>query len=399
MTRITGETLERIEALVDEIRQGGRLFRGESEHYPKVSSTLYRRFESILTTTTKLTPHKLQKSLGHYAKKHFGRELEKFKQDTGEIMRWSGGYDPTKFTEDQVRRVWPMMQHLGGATNLIDFTTDPKIALFFSCSSSLGKNGRVLTFQGSHGYDLIDAQWPQNRIKSQKSRFVWSDSGYVSDEDVKVTDVPQELKVPILKWLVRQIPSISHATMYEDMPGYAKHSSMYEYAVLRVSSNFLLVDDVMDRVREQDVISGRMVREVLMHMDAAVKEMRALVAKEPWFTWAHWQLGNILRGQVGPLQAIVNHRQVDPEMSAQMRIKRERCLDDAIRAYQEALDWIAENDHDPSGETVAILVDLGVAHKMKGNHQDAESALERAMSANPEQTKKLIQDRSGMLEA
>ena len=36
------------------------------------------------------------------------------------------------------------IQHYGGSTNLIDFTKDYFVALFFACNSSLDKDGRLI---------------------------------------------------------------------------------------------------------------------------------------------------------------------------------------------------------------------------------------------------------------
>ena len=209
------EALSRIKSLIAEIGESG-LFRGEAEHFPKIDSTLYRRFKHVLGS--KIKPRLIQDQLAHFAVRHIGSELEQYKRDTGEIVSWSGDFDPTKFSEDAVR-VWSMMQHLGAATNLIDFSTDPNVALFFACAGSLEKNGRVLILVENHDYDLISAKWPANRIKAQRSRFVWSPVGYVAADKVRVVDVPKEMKIPALKWLKRQNPPVSHSTMYEDMPG------------------------------------------------------------------------------------------------------------------------------------------------------------------------------------
>ncbi len=38
------------------------------------------------------------------------------------------------------------MQHFGGKTNLIDFTTDYRVALFFACDGAHGECGRVVSF-------------------------------------------------------------------------------------------------------------------------------------------------------------------------------------------------------------------------------------------------------------
>ena len=180
----------------------------------------------------------------------FRDEAERYKRDTGEIVSWSEGFDPTKFSEYAVR-VCSMMQYLDAATNLIDFSTDPNVALFFACAGSLEKNGRVLILIENHDYDLISAKWPANRFKAQRSRFVWSPVGYVAADEVRVVDVPKEMKIPALKWLKRQNPPVSHSTMYEDIPGYVSQSAMYENTLLQYYVNFQQADNSVCSLRQQ----------------------------------------------------------------------------------------------------------------------------------------------------
>ena len=270
MTGITDETRKRVEKLIEDIHQSGKFFRGEPEHYPKISSTLYRRFEPILTPNSRVSVKMLQNNLADFAIRHVGQE-------------------------DSIH-TWSMMQHLGAATNLIDFTRDPKVALFFSCLNPWDKDGRVLILRKNHSYSLITGTSPQNRIRAQKSQFVWSANGYVSDTDVEQINIPQELKIPALKYLIKQKPSVSHATMYADMPGYVKHSLMYEQALLWNYDNFLPLSNEISRI-EQKYQAGNLevcdVSKIQMRMKQATQKMESLVAEYPWFSRAHWQLGQI----------------------------------------------------------------------------------------------------------
>ena len=354
------EALPRIESLIAEIGEEG-LFRGEAEHFPNIASTLYRRFKCVLGS--KATAHSIQVQLAHFAVKHFGSELEQYKRDTGELDRWSGGYDPTKFSEDGVR-VWSMMQHLGAATNLIDFSTDPKVALFFACAGSVEVDGRVLILVKDHDYDLISAEWPANRIQAQRSRFVWSPEGYVAADKVRVVNVPQELKIPALKWLKRQAPPVSHSTMYEDMPGYVSQSAMYEDALCEYLVHFQQADDSVESLRRLADAGEDGTACLQTFLDAAGK-METLAMRVPWFTWAHWQLGRMF-------------------MAANQ-------LDAAMHAYEEAWDWCT--DHDPSvDEKVRILVDLGLTYERLGKSEGARWAYERAKSMDQTLAENLIQD-------
>ena len=73
------------------------------------------------------------------------------------------------------------LQHFGGKTNLIDFTDDYLIALFFACDGSHEKEGRVILLKRESD-DYVIAPPPRRtipRVESQKSVFVESPTGFV----------------------------------------------------------------------------------------------------------------------------------------------------------------------------------------------------------------------------
>ena len=114
--------LERTQALMGEIvrrsseREGTCVYRGEPQRYPVVSSGLYR---------------KMQESTNE------AFDIARVEQEMVENAR-----QYTTLTEDD--EILAEIQHFGGATNLIDFTDDYLIALFFACVGSEDKDGRVM---------------------------------------------------------------------------------------------------------------------------------------------------------------------------------------------------------------------------------------------------------------
>ena len=70
------------------------------------------------------------------------------------------------------------IQHNGGKTNLIDFTTDYLVALFFACDSKPSESGRVILLSESgegyygEGYYIDRPANPTHRVIAQKSVFV-----------------------------------------------------------------------------------------------------------------------------------------------------------------------------------------------------------------------------------
>ena len=125
--RTVNGILRKIEEKAD---TGEYLYRGEPEHYQedpyygKISSNLYRDF---------------------LEREGFDVEAEHFDVEVVQEAMLSAA---RKFFRKTVRdfEILAEIQHYGGKTNLIDFTTDYLIALFMVCDreESLGKDGRVI---------------------------------------------------------------------------------------------------------------------------------------------------------------------------------------------------------------------------------------------------------------
>ncbi len=112
--------LEIIGRIAETTADGDFIYRGEPEHYEKVSSSLWRECRKVLETE-EFDIGAIQKRMLE-ASKDYTHEKDDF-----EIL-----------TE---------LQHYGGHTNLIDFTTDNHIALFFACDGSPDKPSRIILFQ------------------------------------------------------------------------------------------------------------------------------------------------------------------------------------------------------------------------------------------------------------
>ena len=177
---------------------GDYIFRGEPECYEKVSSTLYRQLEKARVESPGDMVENVQSS-----------ELE----------------EASKFTKKTDEfEILSEIQHFGGKTNLIDFTTDPYIALFFACYDldSLEEDGRVI-LQDKNGAAKDWIREPRNpdpdsRVGAQKSIFVRPPKGVVVP-DKKVV-IPKDLKLPILTFLARQEHPISPESVYHDPQGF-----------------------------------------------------------------------------------------------------------------------------------------------------------------------------------
>ena len=125
------------------------------------------------------------------------------------------------------------LQHYGGKTNLIDFTTDYLRALFFACNGSPSKNGRIVLLQRNEDidkkYNVKKPDNPINRVIAQKSVFVQPLGGFIDPQDIcgRVLTIPKDLKQWILQHL-RKYHDISTETIYNDLHGFIKNQNLHQ---------------------------------------------------------------------------------------------------------------------------------------------------------------------------
>ena len=194
---------EKIQEIVAKSSDGDYIYRGEPEHYKdppycgKVSSRLWREYRNI--------------DVGiHTIEKVQELELE----------------DAKKYVNGDEFETLTQLQHYGGKTNLIDFTTDYLIALFFACDGSYDKPGRVIllskTEEIKEKYRIEEPRNPQNRVIAQKSIFVQPPKGFIEPEPDDVINICKSLKLPTLEYL-RKYHNISTETIYNDLHGFIKN--------------------------------------------------------------------------------------------------------------------------------------------------------------------------------
>ena len=191
---------------------GDYIYRGEPEHheespyYGKICSSLYRQYARI--------------------------EADEFDIEVvqEEILAEAEGYSHE--TDDHIE-ILTQLQHYGGKTNLIDFTTDHLIAIFFACdrSDSLKENGRLIIFKKNEERKdmILLPRNPQNRVIAQKSVFVRHPDGFLSPDDVEIITIPARLKQALLTHL-RKYHGISTETIYNDLHGFITNQHFHENA-------------------------------------------------------------------------------------------------------------------------------------------------------------------------
>ena len=196
------------------------IYRGEPEHYEEVSSSLYRQYRDI--DVEHFDIEVVQKEILNKAKE--------YTQETNEF------------------EILAELQHHGGRTNLIDFTTDYRIALFFACDGFHDKDGRLILQRREAIRDQIKRpQNPVNRVIAQKSVFVQPPKGFV-EPDAEI-DIPKDLKQPILDHL-RKYHGISTETIYNDLHGFIKNQGIHQSAYTEFYTG-LTSSDAESRIRRQ----------------------------------------------------------------------------------------------------------------------------------------------------
>ena len=181
---------------------GGRryIFRGEPQCYDDVSSTLYREFRDLGFDLGKVDVEIVQSAILDQAR-NFADQA-----DDIEIMS--------------------ELQHYGGKTNFIDFTTDYLIALFFASDGFPESDGRLLLLESTdeRKHFIYEARNPRNRILAQKSIFVRPPTGIIQPDNIIIT--PRRMKQPLQNYL-RRLHGISTVTIYNDLMGFIRHHNLH----------------------------------------------------------------------------------------------------------------------------------------------------------------------------
>lgn len=206
--------LELTREVVEKSAIGNCIYRGEPEHYEeykgykkyngKVSSALYRLAPADFDSG-KSDLENLQKEILKDARNHI--------------------HDHEKANFELLTE----LQHYGSKTNLIDFTTDYHIALFFACNGSHDQDGRVIVLQRTKNIDekyrVQRPLKPLNRVMAQKSIFTQPHKGFIDPNDLITVTVPANLKQWILIYL-RNFQDISTQSIYNDLHGFIRNKDI-----------------------------------------------------------------------------------------------------------------------------------------------------------------------------
>ena len=207
--------LAKIAEIARKSTDGSYIYRGEPEHFPKVSSSLYRQYEKI-------------------------EEIELENLSIEIVQRDMLDAAKVYSSETDDLEILTQLQHYGGKTNLIDFTTDFLIAIFFACDGSPAKDGRVILLERTYELESIisEPRNPINRVTAQKSVFVRPPRGTVQPDEEVV--IPSHLKQSFLEYL-RSAHGISTESIHNDIFGFIRfqdlHRNAYTQFVIGVISH------------------------------------------------------------------------------------------------------------------------------------------------------------------
>ena len=205
-----------IEAIKSEASDGDYVFRGEAKQYPEVCSGLYRELRDAV---------------------RLGLEIDgPAKSDLDDAKFYTG--------QDDDLKVLSHLQHYGGITNLVDFTTDVRVALFFACDGHPRESGRVIILEHADSDSLTFHQptEPEDCAPAQRSVLVQPLRGVVEGGHEIV--VPSNLKRRALEYL-SECQSMSHRSVYSGYHGFIKLRQ-------RRWETFALVDKGLKHLNEKE---------------------------------------------------------------------------------------------------------------------------------------------------
>lgn len=249
---------------------GDYIFRGESQCYKKVASNLYRKLEKI--GLLDLGVETVEKEELEYANKY------RYTQETDEF------------------RILTEIQHFGGKTNLLDFTTDYRIALLFACDSSPLKDGRVI-LQDKNGVTkdwIIEPCNPdtKSRVRRQRSIFVRSPKGFI-EPDLEIV-IPKFLKQSMLKYLEKEF-DISPETIYPDLHGFvsSQDTRLNVYEDIGKGHNCLKNGDEAETLREKSKNYQRAIQHFTRAIDDSIQLDEGLASAYDGRGSAYFSVGEL----------------------------------------------------------------------------------------------------------
>lgn len=262
------ETKKIINEIEEKSANGDYIYRGEPECYPKVSSTLYREYKDDIEAEH-FDIEVAQREMLNVVKRHTGDTRTEFVEKLALVM----GQRPSQTAEFELLTE---LQHYGGKTNLIDFTTDYIIALFFACDGYHDKNGRVILQKTEEIKNFVTyPQNPRHRVIAQKSVFVHPPKGFIEPKAGGIVPIPAILKRSLLQHL-RKYHNVFTETIYNDIHGFVKTQSIHRSAYTAACRGF--THQKKGRIAKTSEEKQNEYKKSIVHYDKAI-ELNAELAQ------------------------------------------------------------------------------------------------------------------------
>ena len=303
-----------------------------------------------------------------------------------------------KYTsESDEFEILAQLQHYGGKTNLIDFTADYLVALFFSCDGSPDEDGRVILLRKS-GEMLPFIKEPKdtnNRVVAQKSVFVQPPDGYVAP-DIEVV-ISKQTKAAVLAHL-KDAHGISNETIYKDIFGFIRyqdvHRSAYTEFYRGVSSQLrgefeaaLVHYSESIRLNPQHYGTYYNRGSIFVEKGApnlAIADFNSTIDLNPSFAAAYVNRG-VAYTEKGEIESAIR----DYDKALEIEPDNPSAYSNRGNAYSaKGLSALAMRDHNKAvelePENAVCHINRGVAYNREGAHGLAIDDYNRALELDPE---------------
>ena len=271
-----------IDDIINKIKEkssdGDYIYRGERQPHCKVSSALYREYFDHEESNVDMEDFDLtiaQKELLKIAKRHIGElpkdiEIEKSSSNIFESLGKTIRKQRTSIIETAEIEILTELQHYGSKTNLIDFTTDYLIAIYFACYDHPKEKGRVILLQKTKKIEkmIIRPHNPRHRVIAQKSVFLHPPKGFVSVDGDDIVTIPASFKPLFLEYL-QKYHDISAESIYNDIHGFIKNETVYQNSLKEFYIG-LEFHNKGDKA-ENPTVRHKVYRQAISHYNSSIK--------------------------------------------------------------------------------------------------------------------------------
>ena len=367
------------------------LFRGTTKSHEEINSSLYRwAIGNNVVFHQEYSPFNIEKEILEKAKRHFADSASNI-----EILT-----DLQHLQQDH------------GKTNLIDFSRNLYIALFFACDEEHHKEaGELLLLdsakieekldvvyedlKSSSGPFLIEpanTQTSQKRVTFQNSVFVYLPSGYINRNLCKIIPVPADLKRSILEHL-REIHNIHTDTIYNDLIGFIANEKNYETAAVLVfqglaSDNKGEYEEAIEKYNEAIELNSNyaetynnrgVVKNKLRKYQEAIADYDKTIELNPNYAIAYSNRGNA-KNNLGQYQeAIADHdKAIELNPNYADAYNNRGIAKDNLELHPEAIaDYDKTIELNPN--CAGAYSNRGITKSKLGLHQEAISDFDKAI--------------------